>query len=188
MGRSIFLIAFFLLLATFRADAAESVAAAAPAASSGTIDYQLGTGDKLRIIVFGEMDLSGEYVVDGGGFIRLPLVGEVKAAGSSLAEFERQIVAVLREGYLLDPRVSVEVMNFRPFYIIGEVMMPGQYPYASEMSVLNAVAMAGGYTYRANQSRVFIRRNGDTEEQAAPADQTTKIGPGDIIRVSERFF
>jgi polysaccharide export outer membrane protein len=166
------------------------IAAAVPpvAPATNASEYKLGTGDKLRIIVFGEMDLSGEYTVDSIGFIRLPLVGEVRAVGSTVAEIERQIVSVLREGYLRDPRVSVEVLTFRPFYIIGEVMMPGQYAYTTDMSVLNAVAVAGGYTYRANQSRVFIRRNGDTEEQAAPADQTTKIGPGDIIRVSERFF
>jgi polysaccharide export outer membrane protein len=205
MGRFLFLAAFMLLMVSFRADAAEPIAAAAapPAATANSVnpaagqapaiaanpgEYKLGTGDKLRIIVFGEMDLSGEYTVDSIGFIRLPLVGEVTAAGNTVAEIERQIVSVLREGYLRDPRVSVEVLTFRPFYIIGEVMMPGQYPYTSDMSVLNAVAMAGGYTYRANQSRVFIRRNGDTAEQAAPADQTTKIGPGDIIRVSERFF
>jgi polysaccharide export outer membrane protein len=98
------------------------------------------------------------------------------------------MVSVLQEGYLKDPRVSVEVMNFRPFYILGEVNMPGEYPFVSEMSVLNAVAKAGGYTYRANTSNVYIRRNGATKEEAAPADHTTKLAPGDIVRIRERFF
>jgi polysaccharide export outer membrane protein len=161
--------------------------AAAPVQTTGSI-YRLGTGDKLRIIVFGEDNLGGEYVVDAGGYIRLPLVGQVKAAGLTLSEFEQQMITMLKDGYLVDPRVSAEVTNYRPFYIMGEVNKPGEYPYVSEMSVLNAVALAGGYTYRANQSSVFIRRNGETAEQAVPADQNSKINPGDIIRVRERFF
>ena len=164
--------------------------ASAPAASVPATSplYRLGTGDKVRIIVFGEDNLGGEYVVDGGGFIRLPLLGQLKAAGLSLSEFEQQMVTLLKDGYLVDPRVSVEVTNYRPFYIMGEVNKPGEYPYVSDMSVLNAIALAGGYTYRANQSSVYIRRNGETTEQAVPADQNSKINPGDIIRVRERFF
>jgi polysaccharide export outer membrane protein len=165
-----------------------SAPAATTDAAQTNPDYRLGTGDKLRIIVFGEDDLGGEYVVDAGGYIRLPLVGQLKASGLSPGEFERQMITVLQEGYLKDPRVSIEVLNFRPFYILGEVNKPGEYPYSSEMSVLNAVAKAGGYTYRANTSNVLIRRAGATREEAAPADHTTKIAPGDIIRIRERFF
>lgn len=148
--------------------------------------YRLGTGDKVRVIVFGEQELSGDYDVDSSGYLRLPLIGQVQAAGYSLREFENAIKAKLEEGYLKDPRVSVEVVNYRPFYIIGEVTSPGQYPYVNGMTVLNAVALAGGFTYRAKKSTVYIR-NGN-EEDETPADQTTKIRPGDIIRVGERFF
>lgn len=151
-------------------------------------DYQLGTGDKVRVNVFGEEDLGGEFVVDGSGFVRLPLVGQVRAQGLSLREFENVLADKLREGYLKDPKVSAEVVNYRPFYIIGEVNKPGEYPYVNYMSILNAVALAGGFTYRANESNVYVRRNGQSKEEYVPADATTKINPGDIIRVPERFF
>ncbi len=151
-------------------------------------DYRLGSGDKLRLIVFGEDDLGGQYDVDGSGFVRLPLIGPLQAAGLTAHEFENAVKAKLEEGYLKNARVNVEVTNYRPFYIIGEVNKPGEYPYVNGMSVLNAVALAGGYTYRANDSKVYIRRNGAGEEQSVPADQTTKVNPGDIIRVTERFF
>jgi|SRR5579883_289999 len=150
--------------------------------------YRLGTGDKVRLQVFGEQELSGEYEVDDSGYMRLALVGQVQAAGLTIQEFEKKVKAALEDGYLVDPKISVEVINYRPFYIIGEVNKPGEYPYSSEMSILNAVAKAGGYTYRANQSDVYVRRNGATKEMAVPADQTTKIYPGDVIRIPERFF
>lgn len=159
--------------------------------SSGPQDesYKLGPGDKLKLIVYGENDLGGEYLVDGAGQVQLPLLGQIRAAGLSVHDFE---VAVggkfVSEGYLKDPRVSVEVENYRPFYIIGEVKSPGQYPYVNGMNALNAVALAGGYTYRADDRDVYIRRNGSAKEQEEPADQTTKIKPGDIIRVDERIF
>ncbi|MBI3678410.1 MAG: SLBB domain-containing protein, partial [Proteobacteria bacterium] len=102
--------------------------------------------------------------------------------------FELQIKQKLDAGYLKDARVNVEVVNYRPFYIIGEVNKPGEYPYVNDMNLLNAIALAGGYTNRADDSDVYIRRNGSTKEVEFPADQTTKVMPGDIIRVSERFF
>jgi len=173
---------------------AQAAPAAAPAqqqagqsaAPSG--DYRLGTGDKLRVIVFGEPDLGGEYVVDSGGFIRLPLIGQIHAAGDSVHQFENEVISKLKDGYLKDPRVSAEVLNYRPFYIIGEINKPGEYAYVNGMSVLNAVALAGGYTFRADQRRVYIRRDGTGQEQTLTADQTTKVNPGDIIRIAERFF
>jgi protein involved in polysaccharide export with SLBB domain len=173
-------------------DAQQSPAAPslAPNAQKTLTDnsYKLGPGDKLRVIVFGEDDLTGEFQIDGSGFIRLPLIEQVQAAGLSVLQFADEVKRKLDSGYLRDARVSVEVINYRPFYIIGEVNKPGEYPYVSGMSVLNAVAVAGGYTYRANNSNVYIRRNGTSQEMSAPADQTTKINPGDIIRVRERFF
>ncbi len=150
--------------------------------------YRLGSGDKVRVNVFGQSDLDGEYVVDGAGFVQLPLIGQIKAAGRTVDEFQKDVTAKFAEGYLVNPSVNVEVVNYRPFYIIGEVKSPGQYAYVNGMSVLNAVALAGGYTTRADTSEVYIRRNGSTKEIELPADETTIVNPGDIIRVSERFF
>lgn len=172
-----------------RAQDSQPAAAVGDSAVQGarTLDYRLGSGDKLRVIVFGEEDLSGEFDVTGSGMVSLPLIGQVRAQGLTVDEFENAIRTSLMNGYLKNPRVSVEVLNYRPFYIIGEVNSPGQYPYTSGMTVLNAVAVAGGYTYRANEDRVYITR-GDGEEEAYAADQTVKVLPGDVIRVPERFF
>jgi polysaccharide export outer membrane protein len=161
-----------------------------PSASAGIIDenYQLGTGDKLRVNVYGEEDLSGEFLVDGSGQVQLPLVGQVKAKGLTIHEFVAEVTAALQTGYLKDPKVSVEVENYRPFYILGEVNKPGEYPYESGLTVPGAVALAGGFTYRADDSEVHIRRAGSEKEETMPADSTTKINPGDIVRISERIF
>jgi polysaccharide export outer membrane protein len=150
--------------------------------------YKLDVGDKLRVIVFGETDLGGEYQVDDGGFIRLPLIGQIRAAGLGLHDFESSVKSALEEGYLKDAKVSIEVVNYRPFYILGQVNKPGEYPFVNGMSVLNAVALAGGYTYRANESNIYVRRKGRDKEQQLPANQTTKVFPGDIVRIPERFF
>lgn len=171
---------------------AAAVPAAAPASDvplppDADIDYRLGSGDQLRVLVFGEDDLSGEFVVSGSGKVALPLIGQVHAEGLTLSRFEEAVQLKLQEGYLTSPRVSVEVMNYRPFYIYGEVGNPGQYPYTSSMTVLNAVAVAGGYTYRASQDRVYITR-GEGDEVEYPASQAVKVLPGDVVRVPERFF
>ena len=150
--------------------------------------YQLGTGDKLRIIVFGEADLGGDYVVDGSGYVQMPLIGQVGAAGRTIHDFEAAVSAKLADGYLKDPRVSVEVTNYRPFYILGEVKSPGKYSYVTGMTVLNAVAMAGGFTDRADDSDVYIRHGGSSKEKEVSVNGTVKVSPGDIIRVKERFF
>ncbi len=150
--------------------------------------YRLGTGDKVRVIVFGEDDLGGEFEVDGSGFVRLPLIGQTKAAGYSTHELETHIAAALADGYLNSPKVSVEVTTYRPFYIFGEVNKPGQYPYVNEMTALNAIALAGGYTGEASDSWLYIRRNGTSEEEKLPADDTTMIYPGDVVRVPRTLF
>ena len=152
-----------------------------------TLDYRLGSGDKLRVIVFGEDDLSGEFDVTGAGKVSLPLIGQVQAASMTLDEFEGEVRGKLEQGYLTNPKVSVEVLNYRPFYIIGEVDKPGQYPYTNGMNVINAVAVAGGFTYRAKQDEVYITRDGE-KEKAYVADQAVKVLPGDIVRIPERFF
>lgn len=156
--------------------------------SAGSVsDYLLGTGDKLRVIVFGEPDLSGEFDITAAGKVSLPLIGQVQAAGLTLDQFEKEVADNLANGYLTNPKVSVEVLNYRPFYIIGEVDKPGQYPYTNGMTILNAVAVGGGYTYRANTDSVYITR-GDGEEIKYPANQAVRVLPGDVVRVPERFF
>lgn len=159
----------------------------AASGSDSGIDYRLGSGDKIRVTVFGEKDLSGEFDVTGSGKVSLPLIGAVQAAGLTLDEFQSEIGGKLKQGYLTNPKVSAEVLNYRPFYIIGEVDKPGEYPYTNGMNVLNAVAVAGGYTYRANQTQVYITRGGKDESQYA-ASQSVPVLPGDIVRVPERFF
>jgi protein involved in polysaccharide export with SLBB domain len=151
-------------------------------------DYRLGAGDKIRVTVFGENDLGGEFVVDGSGYVRLPLIGEVKAAGLSARNFETEVETQLKDGYLKEPRVNVEVTTYRPFYILGEVNRPGPYPYVNGMTVLNAVALAGGFTYRANENVVLVRRSGQSKEERLSVDQLVKVYPDDIITVRQRFF
>ena len=182
----------FLLAASPLAHAQASAKAPAPstAQTPTTTDdgYRLGSGDKIHLGVFGQPDLNGDYVVDGGGSVQLPLIGSVKAAGLTVAEFQKQVATKFGDGYLVNPNVELDVVSYRPFYIIGEVRSPGQYPYVNGMSVLNAVALAGGFTDRADKSEVYIRRNGSAKETEYPGDETTKVNPGDIIRISERFF
>ena len=171
------------------AAATQAASAEAPvlAKPDPTLDYRLGSGDKLRVIVFGEDDLSGEFDVTGAGKVSLPLIGQVQAAGMTLDEFEAEVRDKLKQGYLNNPKVSVEVLNYRPFYIIGEVDKPGQYPYTNGMNVLNAVAVAGGFTYRANEDEVYITREGQ-KEKAYATDQAVRVLPGDIVRIPERYF
>lgn len=150
-------------------------------------DYVLGSGDKVRIIVFGEQELSGEFDVSGAGKLSMPLIGAVQASGLTLQQLESEIARNLSDGYLTNPRVSAEVLNYRPFYIIGEVTKAGQYPYTNGMTVMNAVAVAGGFSYRADSDVVYISRNG-APEQKFKATQDLKVLPGDTVRIPERFF
>ena len=150
--------------------------------------YRLGTGDKVRLTVFGEADLSGTYAVDGQGMVTLPLGQPVEAAGATAPELSGRVADMLREGYLRDPRVSAEVAAYRPYYILGEVGKPGEYPYQNGLTVLNAVATAQGFTYRANERVVFIRRDGETRESRYAIDSDTPVRPGDTVRIGERLF
>tara|TARA_R110000751_G_scaffold24143_1_gene66117 strand:- start:45131 stop:45721 length:591 start_codon:yes stop_codon:yes gene_type:complete len=159
-----------------------------PAQTQSNIAYTLGTGDKLRINVFGQPELSGEFVVDGTGAISLPLIGQVTAIGLSTQELETTIAANLSNGFLLEPRVSAEVINYRPFYILGEVGRPGEYPFNSGLTVLNAVAAAGGFTYRANKKVVFIKSADGNQEVPFELDTNTVVKPGDTLRIGERIF
>lgn len=149
--------------------------------------YTLGSGDRIKITVFGEDDLSGEFSVDGSGNISFPLIGEISVRGLSLRDLEQLLVLELAKGYLIDPKVMLEVLNYRPFYILGEVKSPGKYEYISGITLHNAVAMAGGYTHRARRNRAEITRT-NPEKVIQDADHSTLILPGDIINIRERFF
>ena len=161
---------------------------AATAANAQAMDYLLGPGDKVRVTVYGEESLSGEFFVSGTGLMSLPLIGEIKVGGMTVGQFQTAVQDKLKDGYLKDPRVSAEVLTFRPFYILGEVEKPGTYPYTSGLTVLNAVATAGGFTYRADKKSVYIKRNGDTSENKGELKPSTLVSPGDTIRIGERFF
>jgi polysaccharide export outer membrane protein len=165
--------------------------AAALSLPQGTVangGYVLGVGDKIRLTVYGEADLSGEYDIGSTGTIALPLIGEIQAASRTLHAFEEAVRSKLSEGYLRDPRVSAQVMNYRPFFILGEVSKPGSYPYVNGMNVLNAVALAGGYTYRADRSGVTVIHASDPEKKEKNVTEDASVAPGDILRVPERFF
>lgn len=150
--------------------------------------YRLGIGDKVKLSVFGEADLSGTFEVNGSGNVAVPLVGEIPAKGRGIGEFRELVRTKLAQGYLTNPKVSVEVANFRPIYLHGEVRSGGEFPYKSGLKLRDAIALAGGYTYRANESHVILVREGSAAQikVALPAD--IDVLPGDNIRVPERFF
>ena len=156
--------------------------------SAASNQYNLGNGDRLRITVFGEPELSGEFVVDGAGQISMPLIGEITAAGKSIRDLQRLLETQYREGYLNNPQISAEILNYRPYYILGEVNRPGEYPYMSGLTVLNAVATAQGFTYRANKGSVFIRGANDRDERKVKLTSSLTVRPGDTIRIGERLF
>ncbi len=150
--------------------------------------YTLGSSDRLRITVFGHADLSGEFEIDGTGAISMPLIGQVSAEDLTTVQLEELIATKLSDGYVLDPRVSAEVINYRPFYILGEVARPGEYPYTNGLSVQNAIAAAGGFTYRANRRVVYIKSVDSANEVAYDLTPGTVVRPGDTLRIGERIF
>ena len=152
--------------------------------------YRISGGDKLRVAVFDEPSLTGDFDIGLDGALSLPLVGSLDAEGKSPRDLESEIAAALSAGgYVLDPRVSVEVAQHRPFYILGEVQTPGEYPYVGDLTVEQAIAKAGGYTPRAARSEVVLRRADWPQAQRIRLDNVPLlIGPGDTIRVEEAFF
>lgn len=163
-------------------------AATPPVPAYEGADYRLGTSDKIRVIVYGETDLGGEFQVDATGNVRLPLVGEVKAGGLTSHQLEQNIAAALAAGYLNDPRVAVEVMTYRPFYIVGQVLKPGEYPFAVGLTATSAVALAGGFTPKAVESTIYIRHQGETREHQVAVNEGVTIQPGDVVRVDSTAF
>jgi polysaccharide export outer membrane protein len=152
---------------------ASALAGSTPSGSTApptsTAQLRLAPGDKIRVTVYGEDKISGEYQIDNSGTVSLPLAGTVEAAGLTKPELEHALTEKLKSGYLRNPKVTVDVVSFRPFYVLGEVAKPGEYPYRSGLNVLSAIAIAGGATYRANNTVVLIQRSGSTEMTEYPS-------------------
>lgn len=150
--------------------------------------YRLDSGDHLRIVVYGDQQLSGDYLVDDEGAISMPLINRIEARGLTPTDLEQTITKRLADGFLVDPSVNVQVQGMRPFFILGEVKQPGQYSYANSMTVLSAVAVAGGFTYRAKTDYVQITRRDGAKVVEGRADLSSLVQPGDVVFVYERFF
>ena len=156
---------------------------------TGRDSNKLGPNDRLRITVFGQPTLTGEYTLDGNGVLAFPLIGNVPANGSTTTELQQKIAAKLQPEYLVNPNVSAEIVNRRPFYVIGEVLKPGNYPYVSDITAVNAIAMAGGFTRRARKNDFYIRRlDKDGKMVRIEANSGTVLQAGDTLEVRERLF
>ena len=164
------------------------VAYAAPRSATYDTAYHLDAGDKLRVVVYGQEGLTNTYAIDAGGSITMPLIGLVPARGRTPAGLAVEITAKLRNGYIRDPSVAVEIESYRPFFILGEVAAPGQYPYVPNMTVESAVAIAGGFSPRALRDRVTVTHSDNSGSYRAVVPLGTSIGPGDTVLVGERWF
>lgn len=164
-----------------------AVAQSEPSALQAS-QYQLGAGDQVTVTVFGRPELSGAFPVSSSGYVDYPLIGQVEVAGKTTDQVSTAIADRLREGYVRDPAVNVAITTYRPFFILGEVVNAGSYPYQPNMTVRGAIATAGGYSYRANTRRVFIQHPGQAQETAYVLTGTLSIRPGDVVRVPERYF
>ena len=162
--------------------------ASAPTTTRTVTEYTLSSGDQVKITVFGQTDLSGQFEVDGAGTISMPLIGQVNVEGITVPQLETRISGLLADGYLIDPQVSAEVANYRPFYILGEVRNPGEYPFTNGLTVMEAVASAGGFTYRARKNIVYVRGAEAGAEESVALTATTPVRPGDTLRIGERIF
>jgi polysaccharide biosynthesis/export protein len=175
--------------ATGPAAVAAPIAAAAPAALPEAVSvYSLDSGDRLRIVVFGQDGLSNSYVVDAAGNITMPLIGAVPARGSTTSELARQVGARLRNGFIREPHVAIEIESYRPFFILGEVTYPGQYPFVPNMTVETAVAIAGGFTPRAYRWDAKVARNQGGQAYRMSVPPTYALRPGDTVTIEERWF
>jgi polysaccharide export outer membrane protein len=166
--------------------------AAAPASYASASPYQqpytLDAGDKLRIVVFGQDGISNTYIVDAGGNVSLPLIGSVPARGSSTQQLSQRIAERLKQGYVREPHVTVEVETYRPFFILGEVTTPGQYPYVADMTVDKAIAIAGGFAPRADKNKVELTRSAPGQQIKGEVPLSYPVRPGDTVLVKERWF
>jgi len=159
-----------------------------PALGTGDSTYELDAGDQIKINVFNQPDLSGDFQLDGDGRIFMPLIGFVEARGLTSAELEARLVDRLKPDYLVNPRVFIQVVNYRPYYLIGEVQKTGAFPYVAGMTYMTAIANAGGYTYRGKKEVVYVIRADDPSQEEVKLSVEELVQPGDIIRVAERLF
>ncbi|MES2196470.1 MAG: polysaccharide biosynthesis/export family protein [Pseudomonadota bacterium] len=150
--------------------------------------YRLDAGDRLRVVVYGQEGLTNTYAIDAGGAITMPLIGSVPARGKTPAGLAADISARLRNGFIREPSVAVEIEAYRPFFILGEVAAPGQYPYVPNMTVESAVAIAGGFSPRALRDRVTITHNDPAGSMRTIVPLGTALSPGDTVLVGERWF
>jgi polysaccharide export outer membrane protein len=165
----------------------DAMAYAAPAMAYDP-NYRLDSGDRLRVLVYGQEGLTNTYAIDAGGMVTLPLIGAVPARGQTPAELAADIAARLRNGFIREPSVAVEIESYRPFFILGEVAAPGQYPYVPNMSVESAVAIAGGFSPRAKRDQVILTRGNVSGMVRAAVPLGTPLNPGDTVLVGERWF
>jgi protein involved in polysaccharide export with SLBB domain len=157
-------------------------------AAAATAVPRFQGGEKIRITVYGEPTLSGDYDIDPNGVVSLPLAGTVQAVGLTQPELEQALAKKFKSEYLRNPKVTVTILQFRPIYIVGEISKPGEFPFKPGLNILTAMALAGGGTYRANRNYVLIQHIGETDMKEYPQSAETMILPGDLIRVPERYF
>lgn len=157
-------------------------------ADQAAVDYRLANGDKIHIDVFNEANLSGDYTVGPNGQITLPLAGSVNAAGLTIPELKQSVVKTLEHGYVQQPSVTISSVELRPYFILGQVNKPGRYSFEPNLTVMDAVATAQGFTYRADTSDIYIRHARAAAEKEYDLESTLMVQPGDTIRVAERYF
>jgi polysaccharide biosynthesis/export protein len=177
-----------ILLASCSTTGAPISQASSDPSYSTVKEYKLGAGDQLRVTVFGQSDLSGQFIVSVHGTLAFPLIGEVPVSTLTTNQARDELASRLSKGYVLRPQVSVEVTTYRPFYILGEVQNPGTYQFSPGLSVVKAIATAGGFGYRANSRQVFIQHDDEQKEAAVPLTTSTLVMPGDTVRIPERKF
>jgi len=152
------------------------------------LPYILGPGDRVRLKVYDDQNLNGEYEVNSAGFVSIPLVGQVKASGTTTNQLEKTLTARMKGSIAQNPKINVEIAAYAPFYIYGEVKKAGVYPFQPGLTVADAIATAGGLTYRADESTIYLQHAGAGSQEAVRLDIPMRIAPGDNIRVSERMF
>jgi polysaccharide biosynthesis/export protein len=187
-GLTLQILLFVLAIVCIGAGLPARASAQTQQAATSADGYILGPNDRIRLKVYGESDITGEYEIGSTGNVSIPLAGHIRAAGATTRQLEKAIAAALAKGIVRDPRVNVEIAQYRPYYILGEVKKSGEYPYRLGLTVMDAVASAGGFTYRANENKVFLRRAGAGAEETHALDAPVPVYPGDNIRIPERYF
>ncbi len=185
---SLLLLVAALIAGTGNLLAQETIETLPPPANDSYSTYELAPGDRIKIDIFNHVDLSGEFTLDDDGRFSMPLIGTVDAADLNPLELEDLLVSKLKPDYLVNPRIFIQVMNSRLYYLIGEVAQRGAFPFKAGMTYLTAIANAGGYTYRAKDDVVYVIRGDDPEQNEHKLSVEEKVQPGDIVRIAERLF